>query len=196
MSTAIDQPPPPRVKRWTKDEYYDLVERGVFRHQRVYLFRGDIIEMSPQYHPHAYAVTELTAALHEVFGIRAGFRIRIQLPFEVPGDSVPEPDGLVCTDAQSQRHPHPNEAVLVIEVADSSLAEDREKAIEYASAKVPEYWIIDVNNRRVEVYRDPIPDDTARLGFRYASIEHLNVAQEIEPLSKSGVKVPVWQFFH
>src|SRR5690349_5783719 len=150
----IEQPPPPHVKYWTKSEYNAMVERGAFQGQRFYLFRGELIEMSPQYHPHAFAITELDDALRIVFGVRKGFKQRIQLPFDTPGDSMPEPDALVCTEAQNLRVPHPNEALLVVEVADSSLSKDREKALEYAAAKVPEYWIIDVNNRRVEVYRD------------------------------------------
>ena len=196
MTLALEQPVPPRPKRWTKDEYNELVEMGGLRGQRVYLFRGDLIEMSPQYHPHAFAVTELTDALHLAFGIRQGFKLRIQLPFEVPGESMPEPDAVVCTEDQYRRKPHPNQAVLVIEVADSSLALDREKALEYAAAQVPEYWIVDVNSRRVEVYRAPVADPTTSLGFRYPPPTIVEAHESIEPLAKPGVRLAVSQLFH
>jgi Uma2 family endonuclease len=196
MTLAIDQPPPPRPKHWTKREYSELVEMGGLRGQRVYLFRGQLIERSAQYHAHAIAIAELTDALHLVFGIRQGYKVRIQLPFDVPGESMPEPDGLVCTEAQNLRHPHPNEAVLVVEVADSSLALDREKALEHAAARVPEYWIIDVNRRCVEVYRDPTPDPTALHGLRYKAPMVVDIAGSIGPLAKPRAKVPVAQFFH
>jgi Uma2 family endonuclease len=196
MTMAIDQPPPPRVKRWTKCEYNELVEHGAFRGQHVYLFRGEIIERSQHHHAQAYAIMELTAALHKVFGVRADFAIRIQLPFDAPGESMPDPDGLVCTEAQSTRRPHPDKAVLMVEVADSSLHEDRERALEFAAAKVPEYWIIDVNNRRLEVFRDPVPDAATPLGFRYASMKIVHASQSVEPIAKPGARVPIAQFFH
>jgi Uma2 family endonuclease len=195
MTVVPTQPPPPRVKRWTKREYNELVERGAFRGQHVYLFRGELIEMPPQFRPGAYAVTKLTSALHAVFGVNAGFEIRIQLPFETPGDSMPEPDGLACTEAQNLRRPHPDQALLVVEVADGSLAEDRQKAYEYAAANVPEYWIIDVNGRRIEVYRDPTPDPVAILGFSYAGTKNFNAGESIEPLCRPGAKVSITQFF-
>jgi Uma2 family endonuclease len=195
MTLAIEQPLPPRVKRWTKSEYNDLVKLGAFEGQHVYLFRGELIEMSPQYHPHAFAITQLDDELHLHFGIRQGFKVRVQLPFETPGESMPEPDALVCTDAHFLHQPHPREAVLVIEVADSSLDRDREKALEYAAAKVPEYWIVDVNNRRVELYRDPVVDKTTALGFRYASMRLVEENERIEPIAKPGSLIVIAQLF-
>lgn len=192
---VLQQPPPPRLKRWTKREYNDLVARGVFSGQRIYLFRGELIEMSPQHQAHAHAVTELNEALHLAFGIGSGFKVRPQLPFEVPGDSMPEPDLLVCTDAQHRRSPHPNEALLVVEVADSSLREDREKALEYAAAQVPEYWIVNVIRRQVEVYPLPVPDPTAPAGFRYPPPRIVEAHESIEPVSKPGASIAVAQLF-
>jgi Uma2 family endonuclease len=195
MTLAVDQPRPPRVKRWTKQEYNELVKRGMFEGLRVYLYRGELIEMSPQYRPHAFAITELTEALSVVFGLRQGYKLRIQLPFDVPGDSMPEPNALVCTEAQNQRVPHPNAAVLVVEVADSSLAADRQKAFEYAAAQVPEYWIVDVAQRRVEVYRNPVADAATPRVFRYPAPTIVEAGGTIEPLAKLGVAISVSQFF-
>ncbi|HSI33867.1 MAG: Uma2 family endonuclease [Phycisphaerae bacterium] len=180
-----EAPRPPRPKRWTKREYYQVIKSSPeFCRQRLFLFRGDLIEMSPQYHPHQHTVTELTEALHVLFGVRAGWKIRIQLPFETPGESLPEPDALVCTEEQFQREPQPSSAALVIEVADSSLKLDREMALEYAAAGVPEYWIIDVNERRLEVYRSIVADPTTALGFRYVEISHVAEHEPIRPLAK------------
>jgi Uma2 family endonuclease len=195
MTIAVDQPPPPHVKRWTKREYNELVERGAFKGQRLYLFRGELIEMSPQYHPHAFAVTRLNKALFLAFGVDGGYEIRIQLPFETPGESMPEPDALVCTVEQNLRRPHPNQAVLAIEVADSSLATDREKALDYAAAQIPEYWIVDVNRRVVEVYRNPVADPTAILGFRYGQPTVYGSDASMEPLAKPDVKIQIAQLF-
>ena len=197
MTIAIDQqPPPPRLKRWTKQEYNDLVERGAFQGQHVYLFRGELIEMSPQYHPHAFAITKLTTALFVAFGLDGGHEIRIQLPFDGPGDSMPEPDGLICTVEQNLRRPHPNKAVLVVEVSDSSLGNDREKALEYAAAGIPEYWIVDVNRRLVEVYRDPISDPTLAFGFRYAPPIVYQGNAVVHPIAKPSASIAVAQLFH
>src|SRR5688500_5506338 len=195
MSAVTIQPPPPRVKKWTKEEYYDAVARGMFKGQRLFLFRGDLIVMSPQEHPHAFAVMRLAPWLTTTFELDAGYDVRIQLPLETPGPTVPEPDAVVGTCEQAVRKPHPCEALLVIEVADSSLALDREKAFEYAAARVPEYWIVDVNAKRLEVYRDPAPDPTARLGFRYASTKYVERHETIEPLAKPGAKLPLARLF-
>jgi Uma2 family endonuclease len=195
MTLAVDQPRPPRVKRWTKREYLDLLERGAFRGMRVYLFRGDLIEMPPQLHPHAFAVMKLSAALVRAFGLDAGYEFRIQLPFDTLGETMPEPDAAVCTTEQVQRRPHPQSAVLLVEVADSSLAADRDKALEYAAARVPEYWIVDVNQRHVEVYRGPVVDPTAELGFRYPPPSVVKSGESIEPLAKPGCPIAIAQLF-
>jgi Uma2 family endonuclease len=196
MTLALEQEPrPPQVKRWTKREYNERTRLGLFEGMHIYLFRGELIEVSPQHRPHAYAITELDDLLHLTFGIRQGFKVRVQMPFDTPGESIPEPDVLVCTDAHAQRHPHPNEALLVVEVSDSSLAVDREKALEYAAARISEYWIVDVKARQVEVYRNPQVDPKAPLGYRYPPPTIVASGQSIELLSKPGARINVAELF-
>jgi Uma2 family endonuclease len=143
------------------------VERGAFDEMdHFYLFRGELLEMSPMQTPHALSSMKITKLLFSVFD-PSRFDIRVQLPFDAPGDSMPEPDFLVCRSSDGQRRPHPATAELIIEVSDTSLLHDRDKANEYASGRVEEYWIVDLNARCVEVYRHPTPDRTAPLGFRY-----------------------------
>jgi Uma2 family endonuclease len=193
MTSVLEQPRSPHLKKWTKEEYLDLVERGVFRRQRVYLFRGDIIEMAPQGHPHAFAIKMLTRYLTDVF--IEPYQVAIQLPFVTPGQSVPEPDAAVCTEKDSAGRPHPSHAELVVEVAYRSLEDDRALAAEYAAAQVPEYWIIDVDGRHVEVYRHPVEDKTAPLGFRYSEAKVLNIGDEVAPMSRPDSATPVAVFF-
>ena len=194
MTVATEQPRSPHVKKWTKEEYFDLVERGVFRGQRVYLFRGDIIEMAPQGHPHAYALMRLFWYLAKSLS-EDQHEVRMQSPFVTPGKSVPEPDVAVCTRADAARKPHPDHAELIIEIAYSSLREDRELADEYAAARVPEYWLLDVDRRQIEVFRTPVADASRASGHRYAESRVMKVGEGIAPLVAPQAEIPVAIFF-
>lgn len=189
MTLILDNPAKPHLKRWNKKEYHTEVDRGAFRQQRIFLFRGELIEMPPMGSLHAFGITNLTEWLTETF--RPGHRIRIQQPFETPGESVPEPDGAVVTHEQMRRRPHPDAALFLIEVADSSIELDREKAFEYAAAKVPEYWIVNMQDRCVEIYREPIVDASALLGYRFASHQAFGDGEVIAPLLRPDASIAV-----
>jgi Uma2 family endonuclease len=193
MTTVGNQPQRPHIKTWTKEEYLELVERGAFRGQRVYLFRGDIIEMAPQGHPHAFAIMKLNRYFTTIFA--DPFEVRIQLPFVTPGRSVPEPDAVVCTAEHAARRPHPAEAELVVEVSYSSIHEDHALAEEYAAAHVPEYWIVDTDARRLEIFRHPISDPTMALGYRYESTQLLVVGDAVAPLNRPDSLLAVASLF-
>lgn len=163
----------------------EWVERGWFQGQRLYLFRGELIEMAPMGSPHSVCLMRGTSVLTSVFP-RERFFVRVQLPLTAPGESIPEPDFAVCTHEQGLHLPYPTTALLIIEVSDSSLSHDRRKALEYAAAGVPEYWIIDLNDRCIEVYRNPVEDRTSPLGFRYPPPTIVRENESIAPLSLSG----------
>jgi len=170
MTLILNNPAKPHVKRWTKAEYNADVERGLFANKRrVFLYRGELIEMPSMGALHVQTVKRLGYFLHEHF--RPMYEVRMQMPFECVDESMPEPDGGVFTPEQEARRPHPNAALWLVEVADSSIELDREKALDYAAARVPEYWVINVIDRLIEVFRDPrtaLPCvDTAMPGITY-----------------------------
>lgn len=135
-----------------------MIDAGLFRDERVELWRGVIVRMSPQKCPHAAAVQKLTELfmLALVTGARAA--VRPQLPLALAEDSEPEPD-LAIVARGDYREEHPTTALLVIEVANTSLDDDRGwKADAYAEAGIPEYWVVDVVGRTIEVCRDPAPN--------------------------------------
>lgn len=144
---------PRRVRPLKRAEFDQLVELGAFRGERVELVRGVLVEMAPQGEPHAGAIEVLNEILMPALKGRA--RVRVQSPLAASDDSVLEPD-LAILEKSTSRREAPTTALLVVEVADSSLAFDRKvKAALYAEARVPEYWIIDTNRRQVEVYTHP-----------------------------------------
>jgi Uma2 family endonuclease len=146
-----------QTRRWTVHEYDQMVELGLLRpDERVQLIAGEIFTMTPQNSPHAAAIGKTERALLSAFGELCW--VRIQMPLILDPDSKPEPDLAVVTGSPSDYvKEHPRKALLIVEVADTSLSLDRERKLPmYARAGIPECWIVNLNERCLEVYRDPI----------------------------------------
>ena len=147
----------PTAHLFTRDEYYRMAEAGLFREERVELIEGEIVCTSPQNSPHASALYRVAHALERLSG--ATTCIRGQLPIVLNDWSEPEPDVAVCLPDPydySRAHPQPDQILLLIEVADASLAYDRgRRAALYATSNIPEVWIIDLTNRQVEILTAP-----------------------------------------
>jgi Uma2 family endonuclease len=153
---AVAQQP----RRWTRKEYDRMVETGILGSEdRVELIEGEILTMSPQKSRHATGVQLAGDALQGVFG--QGFVVRRQLPLALAADSEPEPDVAVVEGGpRDYRDAHPSTALLIVEVAEASLAYDRTaKRALYAAAGIPEYWIVNLPDRALEVYREPLGSD-------------------------------------
>ena len=141
-------------------EYDKLVELGVFgEDERIELINGVLVPMSPIGAPHCDAVDELNEIL--VRALAGMARVRVQNPLAAGDISEPQPD-IVVAPLKRYTAEHPAVAHVVIEVADSSLAFDRGTKLRlYAEQGVPEYWVVDVVARRIEVYREPAADTFA-----------------------------------
>jgi Uma2 family endonuclease len=150
-------PQPPRFARQRplrRAEYEKLVELGAFRDEKLELVYGRLVEMSPHGREHSYSLTKLSGLLIPALQGRA--TVRTQLPFIAVDESEPEPDVAVLPPGD-YLEAHPSCAFLLIEVADSSLAYDRfTKGPLYASSGVPVYWIVNLVDMVIEVYRDPV----------------------------------------
>jgi Uma2 family endonuclease len=141
-----------QVRRIRRVEYDKMVELGLFEGERVELLYGVIVKMSPKGPEHESSLERLNEILVGALAGRA--TVRIQAPFAASDGSEPEPDVSVVPRAD-HRKAHPSSAYLLIEVADSSLAHDRTiKAQLYAECGVPEYWIVNVRDRIVEVHTE------------------------------------------
>lgn len=149
----MDQLAPETLRPISRAEYDRLVELGMFEDERVELLRGMLVQMSPQGTPHAEAIQRLTMVL--VVAVQGRALARVQLPFAASEDSEPEPDFAIVP-LGSYRDAHPTEALLVVEVAASSLEKDRHiKGALYAAAGVPEYWIVNLVDDCIDVHTEP-----------------------------------------
>ena len=147
----------PRPKLWTRKEYEHLIDLGAFDpEQRLELIEGEIIEKMPQNEPHELGIMLCTEALRRIF--QDGYVVRAQLPLSVGTKSVPEPDfAVVEGTVRDFAKMRPSSALLIIEVSDSTLLYDRTtKARIYARAFVPQYWILNLNERVLEVSITPV----------------------------------------
>jgi Uma2 family endonuclease len=140
-----------------------MIEAGILgEDEPVELLEGEVVEMSPQDKPHARALARLNGRFARALG--EDYVVRPQLPLTFP-DSEPEPDlAIVRAEDEEAAERHPGTALLVVEVADSSMRRDLEtKARIYARAGIPECWLVLVRSRSVEVLRDP---DRAASSYR------------------------------
>lgn len=188
--TSVAQPisTGPRTVRWTRQRYYQLVHLDTdLLPKRSFLFRGELIEMPPMKEPHAQGVMRVCRWVDRSFD--APRLVRVQMPLDVPGDSVPGPDVLVCLPEHLHRDRPPATGVLVIEVADSSVSLDRSKADEYAAAGIPEYWLLNLGTRRLELHREPVEDTGTPTGWRYASVRLVAEHEQVAPWFAKEVAV-------
>ena len=167
-----------RARRlFTIEEYVRMAETGVLKEdERVELIEGEIVEMSPIGTPHAAFVANLNHLLVHAVGDRA--RVWVQGPVRVPPRSVPQPDLALLRPRSYRREAAAiADALLVIEVSDTSLRYDRTVKLRlYARAGIPEYWIVDANAEALEIYRSPS-------GERYAEQRHAAREERVAPLA-------------
>ncbi len=173
-----------RAKVWTRAEYDRLIAAGAFAPDtRVQLVQGEIVEMTPQSRAHAVAVMAVEEALRDVFQV--GYTIQVQMPLALGPTAEPEPGIAVIPGHFREYRDHPTTAVLVVEVADTSLEFDRSrKAAMYAEAGILEYWILSLVDRRLEVYRD------AR-GPAYETRLMLGPEETVSPLAAADASVRI-----
>lgn len=173
--------------RWTRREYERLAAKGFFPPgKRVELIEGVIYDMSPQNSLHATAVQLAQEALRTVFPPAAGYAIRGQLPLALGEDSEPEPDvAVVLGGIRDYREDHPTTALLIVEVADSSLLHDRKRKVPlYARHEIPETWLLNLPRKALEVYRNPV-------NGVYQARKVLRAGDAISPVSRPEAAVAI-----
>jgi Uma2 family endonuclease len=153
--TTSPLPPPYPVVRFSVDDYHRIAELGVLNEMdRIELLEGCLVPKMTHSPQHANTIETLSELLQRI--LPSGWRVRVQLPITTQ-DSEPEPDlAIVRRERQAKGHPEPADIGLVIEVADSTLSQDRvDKARLYARAGIVEYWVVNLRERQLEVFQQP-----------------------------------------
>lgn len=179
----------PRARRWTRDEYYQMADLGWFQDQRVELIEGRIVQMPPQTELHYATIHRSSGVLSRVFG--KGHVVRSQAPMSVAAASDPEPDIAVVQGTLEDFTEHPTTALLAVEVSLTTLLFDRRKAGLYAKAGVPDYWIINLPDRQLEIRRDPMVDETKPFGFTYRTTTIYKPGETVTPLAAPSSPITV-----
>lgn len=176
-----------KTHKWTRREYYRMAELGFFEHKRVELIEGEIVEMSPMKSAHATALILVAEILRETFG--KGFSIRSQLPMNFGNASEPEPDvAVVRGNARDFSESHPKSAELIVEVSDTTLRFDRNrKAALYAKNGIKDYWILNLKDRCLEIYRQPKKDK--KLGYIYTESRIFTEEDVFAPLGAPDAEI-------
>src|SRR5262245_30586381 len=185
ISLPSSRPAPagPRPLRWTCAEFHRFGDMGVFEGRRAMLIDGVILEEGPKNPPHAITLELVEESLRAAFG--TGWRFRSQSPLVLGQYLDPEPDFAVMAGTPRGNSGHPTTADLVVEVADSSFDFDtNEKRLLYARAGIREYWVVDINGRRLLTYRDPQAGD-------YATQQAFGPADTVSPLAVPAATVRV-----
>jgi Uma2 family endonuclease len=181
-----------RTRRWSRAEYDRLIALGIFEPgDPVELIGGQLMVAEPQGVEHYTAICKSVRALGAAFG--PGWLIRSQGPIGLDDESEPEPDvAVVRGDIDDYRRAHPSRPVLTLEVAYSSLGYDREhKGSVYARAGLSDYWIVNLIDRTLEVYREPAVDEAAPFGWRYARREVVTASGRAAPLAAPTAMIAV-----
>jgi Uma2 family endonuclease len=183
---------PLRTHRWTRAAYDRLIEVGVFQPgDPVELLGGELVVAEPQSSPHYTAICLVEEALRA--GLGTGWVVRTQGPIALDDESEPEPDVVVVPgEVRDYSREHPARPVLIVEVAVSSLPLDRHhKGSLYARARLDDYWILNLEGRVLEIYRQPALDASARFGWSYSFRQVLGADSLVAPLAAPHARISV-----
>jgi Uma2 family endonuclease len=187
LSSVFDAP----LRLLTVDDYHKMIEAGILdADEHTELLEGVIVAMSPQHPRHARIIRRLTRWLARA--LPEGLEVSPQLPLTLGEKSEPEPDLAVVRTAEADAaDSHPARALLVVEVAESSLRKDRGfKAALYARFEIPEYWIVNVTDKTVEVHSDR--DARAQ---QYRTILTVRVGETLRAASVPEIAISVADLF-
>ncbi len=178
---------PLETHNFTVDEYHRMAKAGVLHEDdRVELIDGRVVEMTPIGPEHAGCVDDLARLFTGLAG--NAWIVRVQNPVVLGKHAEPEPDIAVLRPrprGYRTRHPGPDDVILVIEVADTSLEYDRSVKIPlYAAAGIPEVWLVNLPDELIEVYRNPT-------GGSYAEITSLSRGETLTPLHLPDARLSV-----
>ena len=180
----------PHPIKWTSEEYYRLSDENFFLERRVELLNGEILVMPRQTETHVIALSLTSDALRAAFG--PDFWVRYRGPLDLSALTVLDPDiAVVAGSVRSHTgNANPTTALLVVEVSDESTMDydKRRKARVYAVASVADFWIVNLVERQLEVYRDPAPDRGSTFACPYTSRTILGTGDAIAPLA-----APTWR---
>jgi Uma2 family endonuclease len=184
--------PPLSLWRMTRVRYDRLVDVGIFGPEdRVELLDGLLVAREPQGERHATVVGLVRAALEKAFG--RGYHVREEKPIALDEQSEPEPDVVVVPGRlRDYLTAHPSRPALVVEVAETSLALDRlRKGGLYARAGVSDYWVVNLVDEVLEVYRDPVRTPSGHGGWKYDSVRLLRRHAVVTPLAAPRARIRV-----
>ncbi len=176
----------------TRARYDAMVANGALEEDEpIELLDGLLIVREPEGGRHAVIVGRVRRALEAAFG--QGCYVREDKPFALDDMSEPEPDVVVVRGPDSRYiDQHPSKQLLVVEVAESSLNRDRTfKARLYARAGVADYWIVNLVDEVLEVYRRPVKSPSRRFGWKYGSVKLLKRGASVTPLAAPRAKIRV-----
>jgi Uma2 family endonuclease len=184
----VEQTARSSLYRWNRRDYERLIDHGVLdEDDPVELLDGLLLFKEPQHSRHRTAIVLVAKALERAFG--DGWFVQTQSPIILDDRSEPEPD--VCVVRGSPRDhvdAHPRRPALVVEVAQSGLTIARgRKAHAYARARIADYWIVNLVDRVLEVYREPARPGPARRRWGYASVATLDAGATVTALDAPAV---------
>jgi Uma2 family endonuclease len=187
-NSVIETPPLNNLKSWTVQDYHRMNELEIINpNERTELIAGQITIMVAKGTPHVLALRVLASELESLL-VNQPIFVSTQDPIHLDDFSEPEPDLAIIKGNMfdyADRHPQPADIYLVVEVASATLKQDCEiKDKLYAKASIADYWVIDIPNHQVHIFRDPTPTG-------YTSHLILKAPQTISPLAFPAIAISI-----
>jgi Uma2 family endonuclease len=189
QTTFQAEPIKPYKRLYTLEEFFAMSEAGIFKNQRVNLIDGEVIILPPQGKGHSQAVRRLNEHLVLLFHTSAFVSTQCPLILDGIGKLYLEPDLALLKLPKEQyddKYVEPSDTLLLIEISDSTLEDDQTTKLErYARNGIKDYWIVNLPNQKLEVYRNPE-------NGKYKTALEFKVGQIVAPLEFPQHEIRWW----